>query len=73
MELPENSHLDWLIAENPGFNVYHSSEKVHICPGIERKNPANDWSKVLILLEVPSKNFLQPPAGITTQPNSPGS
>lgn len=69
MELSENSHLDWLIAESAGFNVYHPSEKVRICLGSERKNLANDWAKVLILPEVPSKKFLQPPAGITMQPN----
>lgn len=44
--------------------VSDPSEKGYICLESERQKLASDWPKVLILPEVPPKNFFLPPEEI---------
>lgn len=48
--------------------VSDPSEKGYVRLGSERQNLENDWPKVLILPEVPPKNFFLLPEEIKMQP-----
>ena len=58
IESPENSHSDGFTDGKSWMKcVSDPSEKIRKNLGSERQNMVNDWPKVLILPEVPPKNF----------------